>query len=64
MVQIRKQVLWDWKILSEIDEELKVLPKDPIKTSGFLCAKCVYLHVQSSDFLIHFHTDGDKMLKS
>lgn len=34
------------------------------KITGLQCAKCVYLHFQSSDFLIHFHTDGDKMLKS
>lgn len=35
MVQIRKQVLWNWKTLSEIDKELKVLAKDPIKPVAF-----------------------------
>lgn len=38
--------------------------QDQEKICGLQRVKCVYLHTQSSDFLIHFHTDGDKMLKS
>lgn len=35
MMQTRKQVLWNWKILNEIDKELKVIAKDPIKPMAF-----------------------------